>query len=833
MALSYLGKQRNLDIKAVILCTDNSRISLSTSNIVSYSINDMCSGQGIAIGAVDASSYSLTLIKSAIAGHTAEQLSNARINVQIGILIDSGYTYTNAGVWYVHSIQAPEQSNTVTVSGFDALASKFSADWVDEGTYPATIGNIVASICAGAGVNLASSAFPNAAIEIAEKPDWGEEATLRTVLGICVTCAGGYAKINRSGALEIKSWVDGATYTLSPTDYARFTLGVGERFNFNCIEAKIGDAEEFARYAVNENIADNATNTIQIEGNPILTDSIVQSLVSEFTGLSVVGAYLSWIGDPAVQIGDFLTITDLKGNTYKMLVTSNTLTFTGGMSAETGSDMPSMNTETSASYSTGSSLFDANGNVKVTRVSGLDSKVIAITAGHFERLTAGTINTDRLIAALIDAMQLRAENISSTTIDTDKLTAAVAEIINASIRRIDAGTIKADLLTASIVSAVTARLQEVVADNITADELTASIVKAVSAHLDRVVAGSITTDELYAAIAKVTSLYVGTGKFDLAEIKNLLSNALILKQGIADSMMITNLAVTSANLLNATIDKLVLKGADGKYYRVFVGADGTIQTEKVTVTDGEIEAGETEEGRQIVATTANVGSLNATTIKASQAVINMIFTESLTAGKITANEALIASATIPILYTTAITALGNSLDLSANESIKLTVQGVRDDVDAAADAAETALGLAEVAQGAANSAQTAAEAAQETADAATETAAEIQTQLEVTKNGLSVIQTETIPGLDGRVKTLESGVHIEGAEIGIYTSESPYRNTITNSGWVISENGTPIIECAETKLTAPRVQITDAMIIGGLAWKPGTDKHVRLLKYGR
>ena len=76
-------------------------------------------------------------------------------------------------------------------------------------------------------------------------------------------------------------------------------------------------------------------------------------------------------------------------------------------------------------------------------------------------------------------------------------------------------------------------------------------------------------------------------------------------------------------------------------------------------------------------------------------------------------------------------------------------------------------------------------------------------------------------------------MHIEGAEIGIYTSESPYRNTITNSGWVISENGTPIIECAETKLTAPRVQITDAMIIGGLAWKPGTDKHVRLLKYGR
>ena len=98
------------------------------------------------------------------------------------------------------------------------------------------------------------------------------------------------------------------------------------------------------------------------------------------------------------------------------------------------------------------------------------------------------------------------------------------------------------------------------------------------------------------------------------------------------------------------------------------------------MTDGEIEAGETEEGRQIVATSANIGNLNATTIKASEAIIGTIVTDSLAAGKITANDALIASLTAPIIYTAAIQALGNSLDLSANESIKLTVQGARDDI---------------------------------------------------------------------------------------------------------------------------------------------------------
>lgn len=212
-------------------------------------------------------------------------------------------------------------------------------------------------------------------------------------------------------------------------------------------------------------------------------------------------------------------------------------------------------------------------------------------------------------------------------------------------------------------------------------------------------------------------------------------------------MMIANLAVTSANLLNATIDKLVLKGADGKYYRVFVGSDGAIHTEEVTVTGGEIEAGETGDGRQIVATSANIGDLNATTIKASEAIIGTIVTESLTAGKITANDALIASLTAPVIYTAAIQALGNSLDLSANESIKLTVQDVRDDIDEVSGAAETALGLAESAQDAANGARTEAANAQVSADEANETAAAIQTELELTKSGLSVVQNETIRGL--------------------------------------------------------------------------------------
>lgn len=593
-----------------------------------------------------------------------------------------------------------------------------------------------------------------------------------------------------------------------------------------------------------------------------------------------------------------------------------------------------------------------------------------INARHVQ---AESINTDALQAGCVTAIKIAANAITADKLDADTVDAKIANIVlanltTANIQNANISWADIETLNAAIANISKAHINDADIDWANITKLTAAVGEIAEAKIKNATISTAQIDNLAAVIASAVHLEVQTGNFTLAEIKNLLSNALILQEGVADSMMITNLAVTSANLLNATIDKLVLKGSDGKYYRVFIGADGTIQTEEVTVTEGEIAAGETGDGRQIVATTANVGSLNATTVKASQAIIGTIFTESLTAGKITANEALIASMTAPLLYTTAITALGNSLDLSANESIRLTVgsslatatveyalsdsrteapttgwsatapewtdgkymwqrttwtkrdgtktvsdptciagatgakgedgtgiafvtaeyylstskdeptggewldtpptwttgkymwtrtkivyknppstettepvcdstweitNGLKDDIDAVSNAAETALGLAEVAQDAANGAQETANGAQESANQANERASILETQLTLTQEGLSVVRTETIPGLEGRVETIESGVHIAGSEIGIYTSDSPFRNTITNNGWVISEDGAPIITCAETKLTAPRVMVSDAFIIGGLAWKPGEDKHVRLLKYGR
>ena len=202
--------------------------------------------------------------------------------------------------------------------------------------------------------------------------------------------------------------------------------------------------------------------------------------------------------------------------------------------------------------------------------------------------------------------------------------------------------------------------------------------------------GSAQIDDLEAVVAEIIHAQVATGEFDFAEVENFLGSVFILGQGIAGTVSIENLMVTRANMLNATVQTLILPGTDGKYYQITVGTDGQLSTEEVTVTDSEIAAGETEDGRQIVATTINAETINGSTVTAQQAVLNTVLTQALTAGKITAGEALIASASIPTLYVTSVEALGNSMTFSANEQIQMIVGNVQQAQETADNAQEEA-----------------------------------------------------------------------------------------------------------------------------------------------
>ena len=286
--------------------------------------------------------------------------------------------------------------------------------------------------------------------------------------------------------------------------------------------------------------------------------------------------------------------------------------------------------------------------------------VNAVTA-RIEELIAGHIYTDELYASLatIAVAEITTANIQNANIDWAQITSLTAKIAEIG---------KAQITTANIIDA-----------NITWADILALNADIATIADARISNASITTaqiSDLRAQIANVITLAAQDGRFDFAKVSDLVASAMILEEGIAGTVYIKNLVATHANFVGAIIGELVLKSTDDKYYEVEVQSDGTIRTNEVTVSAAEIAAGETTDGRGIVATTANVASMNAENIKADSAIIGSIFTSALTADKISASEAFLASATIPEIRTTAIQALGDSMDLSANASIRLMVGNI-------------------------------------------------------------------------------------------------------------------------------------------------------------
>lgn len=351
-------------------------------------------------------------------------------------------------------------------------------------------------------------------------------------------------------------------------------------------------------------------------------------------------------------------------------------------------------------------------------------------------------------------------------------------------------------------------------------DLKAQVAQIVTAVIQTAVIDWAQIEELKAAIIEVLHAEIQVGTFTLAEVENLLAEALVLKKGTAESMYITNLAVTSANLLSAMLGKLVLRGEDGKYYQVMIGADGTIHTQEVQPSEAEIEAGETESGQGIVDTSANFADLTAQNIKGNEAIFQTILAQSLTAGKLTAGEAMIASATIPTLYATSIQAIGNSLDLSANESISLIVGGNVQTLEGLIYDAQEQLGDIESALG--NKADQ-------------ETVLRLSTELTQTAQGITAVinRVEAVEGENAEVGEILAAYQLtfrmdaDGVTIG--KSNSGFDVRIDNEKLSFRENGQEIAYVSNSQLFITAAEITQSLTIGNYRFSRMEDGSLALL----
>lgn len=243
---------------------------------------------------------------------------------------------------------------------------------------------------------------------------------------------------------------------------------------------------------------------------------------------------------------------------------------------------------------------------------------------------------------------------------------------------LDVDDLEANQITASLANFLVAHISVAEIDMANINALQAAIGVFMDAYIHAADINWANIEHLNAEIAEIMSAAIQNGDFDFAFIQRLVASAMILEQGVGGDVTIENLVATSAMFVQATMGGLCLKGQDDNYYNVTITADGDITTEVVDLSDQEIAAAQTESGRKIIETSALIDDLNATNIRGQGAIIASIFTDALDAHQINASQAMLASATIPELYVTAINALGSTLNINAGQVV-VTLEGQPDE----------------------------------------------------------------------------------------------------------------------------------------------------------
>lgn len=250
---------------------------------------------------------------------------------------------------------------------------------------------------------------------------------------------------------------------------------------------------------------------------------------------------------------------------------------------------------------------------------------------------------------------------------------------NASIEYAKITNAAIDRLSAQAITALTARIQDIAAEKLTTDELYAAYAEMIALKVGTITADNIQTDSLAAELARITVLAAGTAEFDRATIQHLVAAAMNLEYGTAGQVFIKNLAVEYAQMVGATIGELCIKSSDGDYYLLDVGADGSVTATKTTVSDGEINAGQTSGGRVILETSIAAANLNTGNLLATYALVNRI-----DAARIDVDELFAREAFIGLLRTTQI--IGeSSIEMIAKRAVNAAKTYRQEDTPLGAD----------------------------------------------------------------------------------------------------------------------------------------------------
>lgn len=299
----------------------------------STSISDGClPGSYFQLGGTVSRSIN-TVLKNENGDFTGCKFAGGVLKPYFGLYVEGAFEWVQLGTFVIDSC-SKTTAKAIKITGCDKLlkGEKLLSDC--NISFPISLKNLLQRCANEIGAVLATTSFNNDDLIMNEPAD-KTQVTIRELIGGIAAVAGGFACINYSDALEIKSFTLANPITLAP-DATRYSVDVGE---VNTIDSAVyygsernflkGDSE--GKYPVS--VEQNAVFENLANGSAAVTQ-ILNTLITGYSGLSIVPVKVDFAGDPRLQAGDPVYLPNTADGDITTVLTSINMTITASSSGE-------------------------------------------------------------------------------------------------------------------------------------------------------------------------------------------------------------------------------------------------------------------------------------------------------------------------------------------------------------------------------------------------------------------------------------------------------------------------------------------------------------------
>ena len=325
---AFSGLERTLSVRGKVTYATGEEYALTGEDVISLRITEGIE-TGLTPGSVLSAACALKLndadgrFAPGGAKGGAGGLTGAAFSLEMGVKDGESWRYAPLGVYYCQNFLREEGSCAVEASCYDSLYFRAGGSFSDTLTYPCRLREIWNAAVSQAGYAYQGD-LPAENLWVDAQPGWGKEVTLRAVMGYVAQIMGAFAAVDRTGALVLLPVKNqDAPYAIGPAAYTARRQGNAAFGPVSHLEvttvAPAGDGAAESGLMELSGGAYPVKQLIRVSGNPLFvaggshTRGLAEAMLGKITGLEYRESRFSWRGDPALEIGGRVALTDVSG----------------------------------------------------------------------------------------------------------------------------------------------------------------------------------------------------------------------------------------------------------------------------------------------------------------------------------------------------------------------------------------------------------------------------------------------------------------------------------------------------------------------------------------